>query len=232
MTPSTATSRSTNTDTSTATPRRIPLDTDRILDAAVALIEAEGATAFSMRRLAATLDVTPMALYKWFDNREALLDALSARVFDALTIPEIVDGPWEDRMLAHAIALREGFDRSRAIVPIVSDHRQMDLLAARMADRILALLAEIGCTGPDAVERFRAFFWTVVGFAFSIDANPSSLSERVHEQLSVAVETIGAENVPTLAATLPSFVAAEGDALFEFTMRLLIDSIARSEQRH
>ena len=232
MTPSAATSRSTNTDISTSTPRRIPLDTDRILDAAGALIDSEGTAAFSMRRLAATLDVTPMALYKWFDNRESLLQALGARVFDALAIPDDRGGEWDRRMLDIAIALRNGFMRSGAILPLVADHTEIDLLMARTADRVLGLLAEIGCTGSDAVDRFRAFFWTIVGYSFSVDSSRHTPAERVQGSLIGAVDRLGTDSVPALAAALPDFTPVDPDALFEFTMRLLIDSIARSEQRH
>ena len=207
-------------------PQRLPLDHDRILDAAATLLETEGADAFSMRRLASSLDVTPMALYKWFDNREALVDALSARVFDSLTINPDRGGPWDDRVLDVAKELRAGFGRSRSILPLVTDHGQMDILMARTADRILGLLAESGCTGADAVDRFRAIFWTVVGFAFSVDTNPSTPSQRVNEQLTAAVEAIGAESVPTLDAALPSITPVDPDTMFDTTMRMLIDGIA------
>ena len=54
---------------------------DRILRAARILFEREGATGVSMRRVAAAVGLTPMAIYRHFADKDALIDAL---VIDAL----------------------------------------------------------------------------------------------------------------------------------------------------
>lgn len=51
-----------------------------VIDAALALVESEGAEALSLRRLAGNLGVTANALYRYFDSREDLL-AASADAF-------------------------------------------------------------------------------------------------------------------------------------------------------
>ncbi|MFB6520010.1 TetR/AcrR family transcriptional regulator [Streptomyces sp. NPDC056401] len=56
--------------------QRTPLSRDRVLRAAVALADAIGIDALSMRRLAQELDVVPMALYKHVANKEELLDGM------------------------------------------------------------------------------------------------------------------------------------------------------------
>ena len=53
----------------------------RILAAAWKLFAAGGIDAVSLRRVAAKVDVTPMAIYRHFANKDALIDAL---VIDAL----------------------------------------------------------------------------------------------------------------------------------------------------
>ena len=51
-----------------------PLSTaDRILHAARGVFEREGAAAMSMRRIAQEVGLTPMAIYRHFPNRDALL---------------------------------------------------------------------------------------------------------------------------------------------------------------
>ncbi len=52
---------------------------ERILDAAAALLHAEGPQALSIRAITKRLGVSPMALYTYFDNRAALFAALSER---------------------------------------------------------------------------------------------------------------------------------------------------------
>jgi AcrR family transcriptional regulator len=56
----------------------------RIAHAARALLSAEGAAAVSMRRIAAAVGVTPMALYRHYPNRDALLAAVADRSFAEL----------------------------------------------------------------------------------------------------------------------------------------------------
>ncbi|MFC8453301.1 TetR/AcrR family transcriptional regulator C-terminal domain-containing protein [Kitasatospora sp. NPDC057223] len=56
--------------------RRVPLNRDRVLRAAVELADDTGIESLSMRRLAQELGVVPMALYKHVANKEQLLDGM------------------------------------------------------------------------------------------------------------------------------------------------------------
>jgi AcrR family transcriptional regulator len=49
----------------------------RIVDAARAIVTDEGADAVSMRRVAAAVGITPMAIYRHFADRDALLRAVA-----------------------------------------------------------------------------------------------------------------------------------------------------------
>jgi AcrR family transcriptional regulator len=57
---------------------------DRILRAARTLFERDGAEAVSMRRVAELVGITPMAIYRHFPNREALLKRISDDSFDEI----------------------------------------------------------------------------------------------------------------------------------------------------
>lgn len=62
-----------------------PLPTaERILRAARALFERGGADAVRMRRVADAVGLTPMAIYRHFPNREALLKRISDDSFDEI----------------------------------------------------------------------------------------------------------------------------------------------------
>ena len=54
------------------------------LDAAYVLVAEGGVAALSMREVAGRLDVTHRALYRHYADREALLDAVAARGYEAL----------------------------------------------------------------------------------------------------------------------------------------------------
>lgn len=57
---------------------------ERILDAAERILEAEGSEALTMQRLASDLGYTVGATYRYFDGKDAILAALQIRTFDGL----------------------------------------------------------------------------------------------------------------------------------------------------
>ncbi len=73
------------------------LDRDRITDATVRLLDAEGLAKFSMRRLAGELGVTAMSVYWYVDTKDDLLELALDRVFGEPRFPVVADGPDADR---------------------------------------------------------------------------------------------------------------------------------------
>lgn len=59
---------------------RVPLNRQRVLDAAVALADDEGLDALTMRRLAKRPGVEAMSLYYHVANKSALLDGVAELV--------------------------------------------------------------------------------------------------------------------------------------------------------
>ncbi|MET9444108.1 TetR/AcrR family transcriptional regulator C-terminal domain-containing protein [Streptomyces sp. NPDC006610] len=83
---------------------RTPLNRDRVLRAAVALADATGIDALSMRRLAQELDVVPMALYKHVANKEELLDGMVDTVVGEIDPPAA--GPWQSAVRGRILSAR------------------------------------------------------------------------------------------------------------------------------
>jgi AcrR family transcriptional regulator len=57
---------------------------DKIANAARRLLAKEGAEAVTMRRVAVTVGITPMAIFRHYANRAALLNALADEGFEEL----------------------------------------------------------------------------------------------------------------------------------------------------
>ena len=68
--------------------RRVPLNRERVLRAAVALADEVGIAAVSMRRLAQQLGVVPMALYKHVADKDELLDGMVDVVISEFDPPD------------------------------------------------------------------------------------------------------------------------------------------------
>ncbi|NEK57868.1 TetR/AcrR family transcriptional regulator [Geodermatophilus sabuli] len=82
------------------------LDVDRIVAAAVALADADGLSALSMRRVAAELGVAAMTLYTHVPGKGELLDLMLDAVLGELHPDErlLTAGPWRARLEALARA--------------------------------------------------------------------------------------------------------------------------------
>ncbi|HEX4225074.1 MAG TPA: TetR/AcrR family transcriptional regulator, partial [Pseudonocardiaceae bacterium] len=74
---------------------------DRIVAVARAVLVEEGVEAVSMRRIATKVGITPMAIYRHFENRESLLDTIADLSFADLA------GKWAEPDLENVT--REAF---------------------------------------------------------------------------------------------------------------------------
>jgi len=71
------------------------LDLEAVVDAAVSLGDDGGLDAVSLRRVAARLGVTPMALYRYVESKDDLLDAMADRLYEGLALPDAdADAEW------------------------------------------------------------------------------------------------------------------------------------------
>ena len=68
--------------------RSEPLSREEIVDAALAIVDAEGLEALTMRRLGAALGVEAMTLYYHVPNKEALLDLTVERMRSEMRLPD------------------------------------------------------------------------------------------------------------------------------------------------
>jgi TetR/AcrR family transcriptional regulator, tetracycline repressor protein len=74
------------------------LNKDMLVTTALALADAEGLDAVTIRRLAQGHQVTPMAMYRHFADKDEILDALAARLLAEIVLPPADDRPWDVQM--------------------------------------------------------------------------------------------------------------------------------------
>lgn len=81
---------------------------DRIAQVALTILEKEGPEAVSMRRVAAAVGITPMAIYHHFPSREALLNTITDREFAKLLSYMQAHQP-HGKVEARLVAVMEGY---------------------------------------------------------------------------------------------------------------------------
>ena len=168
---------------------RPALTRDRILDAALALADDEGLAAVGMRAVALRLGVTPMALYRYVADKEALLDGLVERLLGEVEVPS-PELPPVDRLLAPAVALRAVARRHPAAFGLLLARRAVTPGSRRARDAVLAALAEAGVPEDDVPRLERVLSTFVIGFAASEASGRFADLARADDDFAYAVRLL------------------------------------------
>ncbi|MBB2745346.1 UNVERIFIED_ORG: AcrR family transcriptional regulator [Microbispora rosea subsp. rosea] len=97
---------------------RVGLSREKVLAAALALVDREGIAALSMRRLGSELGVEAMTLYYYVPNKDAVLDGLIDMAVSRVTVEPV--GPWREWLRAFAVAIRRELLAHPALLPLVA----------------------------------------------------------------------------------------------------------------
>lgn len=145
----------------------------RIIDEAIALVDAEGVNALTMRRLGARLGVEAMALYRYVNGREDLLEGVVDRLVSTLEIdPGAQMGPadgWQAflQWMAHNVR-RLALDHPQAFPLIATRHPaapwlRPPLRSLAVVEEFLDGLLRRGFTEAQAVRAYRTFTTFLLG---------------------------------------------------------------------
>jgi AcrR family transcriptional regulator len=205
---------------------RKPLSSARVLQVAVAVADAAGLEAFSMRRLAQELGVVPMALYKHVANKEELLDGMVDIVFGEIELPS-GDLDWRSAMRRRAISTREALKRhSWAIGMMESRHPGPANL--RNHDAVMGCLRKAGFPFEMAVHAYSVQDAYIYGFALQerdlAFETPDSAGEAAQRRAGM----IGAlENYPYLVEIATKLPESGYDNAVEFAwgLDLILDGL-------
>lgn len=180
------------------------LTKDRIVAAALRLLDERGLASFSVRDLAKELGVYPAAIYWHVTSRNKLLAEMVAHVLRDVAPPGSAT-PWQHW-------LRELFRRYRAavrrhpnIAPLVGaqlvSNASLDL---GLIERMLAVLTEAGFQGTRLVEAFSVVVAAQVGFVtLEFAPLPTDGVAEWQEGMQALVHSADRQRYPLLARNLP-----------------------------
>ena len=163
-----------------------PLTRDRIVDEAIALVDAEGASALSMRRLAARLGTSTMSTYHHLPDKQALREAIASSVMAGLVEPH-PDTPWDDALRQLAASFRALTLAHPAVFQLLLDSPRPAALGAAAESAVRRLIAA-GFTPEQAILVFRTFIRYLLGvIVIEADIAP----DREHDDaFAFGIETL------------------------------------------
>ena len=209
--------------------RRVPRNTlsrERIVDAALALIDTEGPQAVTMPRLAASLGVGTMSLYRHIQDKDDLVNAVAAHVLSGVIVPTGAPDDWEGRVVGYLLALRAQALAHPALSSILAERGLTVGPVFDQLETVHGILRAAGFSDVDAVRTFYALFTYVFGFV--IWELP-----RVHQQPPAAYTTawnnaldqLDPDAFPNLHALRETLVTSASENQFEYGLNHLVDSL-------
>ncbi|KEF21897.1 TetR family transcriptional regulator [Streptomyces rimosus] len=175
-----------------ARPRKPLLSRERIVTTALALIDAEGLTALSTRRLAAELGVSGPSLYNHFTTKDEILDAVADTVISEVDVSALGAGAdWRTGLLAWARSYRAALAAHPNIVPFLAQGPGRRPVGLKMADAAFGGMVRAGWPPAQATRICAMVRYFVAGsalgsFARGFVADPSAYDPADYPHLGQA----------------------------------------------
>ncbi|GLZ08591.1 TetR family transcriptional regulator [Actinomadura sp. NBRC 104412] len=198
------------------------LTRDRIVRAAVELIERDGPDALSMRAVAGLLGVAVMSLYNHVPNKAALLEGVAAHVVAGMDLDGDPDEDWRARARTLVRAFRKVAHDYPRCMTVVLTHEIDTPEAVRPVERALALADAAGFDGATSVRIMRA----LLAYALGAQVREIGAVKWLHHVVNAdAYERLDPERFPHTAALAPELAKQDPEADFEFGLDLLIRAV-------
>ena len=215
--------------------RRVPLNRERVLHAAVALADQGGFESLTMRKLADALEAGAMSLYHYVPNRDALLDAIVDLVYDEIEVPS-PDVDWRLALRQRAISTRAALRRHPWALDVMESRTQPGMANMRLHNAVVACLRNAGFSIPDAVHAYSVQDAYIYGFALQEKNLPFKTSEEAAQIGEMMVEQFQhlADEIPYSFEVVATYVAKGGydpTTEFEFGLDLILAALEEFRKR-
>ncbi|WP_169252792.1 TetR/AcrR family transcriptional regulator C-terminal domain-containing protein [Brevibacterium sp. 'Marine'] len=209
------------------------LNRERLVDAALALVDEEGAEALSMRTLAARVDRQVSSLYNHISGRTALIEAMRARIVAEIDVTPFASAeqtalgttesrqtsesvPWDAALECWARSYLHAFSAHPNLIRLLATTSIGDLSTYRMYDTVVAGLRRGGWPESRTVAVMRTVEAHILGSALDIIAPADLIAQDSADERFASIR----------AALDPGFAGtSSATAAFEFGLRALIDGL-------
>lgn len=210
-------------------PRADGLTTERIVDAAIAIVDAEGPDALTVRRLADAFGTSSASLYRHIASRDELLVLMVDQGLGAIDLSPATataaPGAWRadaERVLA---SVRDVTLRHPRFVPITLAFPLRGPNFYRLVDRLIAAFGGAGL----APEQATYAVTTCLNYVFGVAALQASAAARRADRLGSGEDVADAvvpEGCTELRALAGTLALVSPDDVFRNGLAIVFDGIA------
>jgi AcrR family transcriptional regulator len=212
-----------------ATTRRKPLSRERILAAALELVDEQGIDALSMRKLGQSLGYEAMSLYNHVANKDDLLDGMLDLVLAEMKPPGEDGGLPAIR--AAALSAHEALQRHPWAAGVLMTPARVRPTRLEFMNALLGALRNAGFSAETTYHAYHVIDAHIIGFSLWQSTHDFSLPEEIMGDLRGFLDrVIPVETYPNLhqhgMQHLEDGSYKEVSA-FEFALDLLLESLSR-----
>jgi AcrR family transcriptional regulator len=164
-----------------ATTRRKPLTRERILDAALVLVDEEGIDALSMRKLGQALGYEAMSLYNHVKNKDDVLDGMLDLVLAEMEAPDPKGGLPAIR--AAALSSHEALGRHPWAAGLLMTPTRVRPGRLEFMDALLGALRTAGFSAETTYHAYHVIDAHIIGFSLWQSTHNFSLPEEITDDL-------------------------------------------------
>lgn len=207
------------------------LSRERLIRAALDLIDTDGVEKLTVRRVATTLDVTPMALYWHFAGKDELLDGIGDAIATRIDLSGIdADATWDVRLAALMRTLISTLAIHSGAAEIAMRRLLYTDQGRRVAELGLGALREAGLRGDDAFLVGRYALRTAVAVASEPVFTGASVSAeralQLQHEFDQQLDALPEAAFPVLRSTGDGLRAAtDAHRYQEVSIKLFIDGL-------
>lgn len=193
------------------------LSRERIVTAALVLVEREGLDSLSMRKLGQELGREAMSLYHFFPSKQHLIDALVDHAIGSIEFaPEQL--PAMERLKRVMYAYREVAHRHANLYSVIAVHRLNTRTGVQFIERVLAIFRDLLGDDERAARSFRAVGYYLMGACLD-----ETLGYAKGPSAAQAVDgEFIARECPQLARSARYFQQKEWDKTFELGLEQML----------
>jgi TetR/AcrR family tetracycline transcriptional repressor len=215
--------------------RREPISRDAIVAAAIVLLDREGLTALSMRRLGEELGAGAASLYWHVGSKDGLLDLVLDEIIGEVEVPDPDPDRWQEQLKETAKSQRQVSLRHPYLVRVSIGRIPMGPNALRCSERTLAILRAGGLSPRLAVQGYLLLIDTVNGFTMdetgvedggTFKLDPAELQETANMARDY-IASLPAEQFPNMTELAGEFAFSDPDERFEMLIDIFVDGLAR-----
>jgi len=211
-------------------PARTRLSLERMLDAALHIVDTEGVQALSMRHLAQALDREAMSLYRYATTKAALLDGVVELVLGELSIDPAADD-WRQELRALARDFRHLALAHPNVVPLLVTRPLSIPLGLRPPGTLrpledfLELLTRAGFTPHHALRAYRLFFGFLHGHILDELQEIVDNPEETDDLLRLGLHRLPRTQFPHLRALASELASYDGAAYLDQGVEMMLTGL-------